>query len=36
MTDFLRTDTRFLRQLGIGNTEAALGFSDDVSSVIFE
>src|SRR5205823_4700920 len=36
LTDFLRTDTRFLRQFGIGNAQAALGFSNDVTDVVFE
>ena len=36
LTDFLRTDTRFFRQFGIGNAQATLRFSDDVTDVVFE
>jgi hypothetical protein len=34
--EFLRADSRFFRQFGIGNAQAALRFANDVSGIVFE
>src|SRR5436190_21801176 len=34
--DFLRTDTRFFCQFSIGDAQAALRFSNDVTDIVFE